>query len=33
MYYVNDAAHLGHAYTTIAGMCVAHWHRQRGERV
>jgi methionyl-tRNA synthetase len=32
IYYVNDAPHLGHAYTTIAGDVLARWHRQRGER-
>ncbi|MGW7723095.1 methionine--tRNA ligase [Streptomyces canus] len=33
IYYVNDAPHLGHAYTTIAGDVFTRWHRQRGERV
>jgi methionyl-tRNA synthetase len=33
IYYVNDAPHLGHAYTTVAGDVLARWHRQRGERV
>jgi len=33
IYYVNDAPHLGHAYTTIAGDVLARWHRQRGESV
>jgi methionyl-tRNA synthetase len=33
IYYVNDAPHLGHAYTTIAGDVLTRWHRQRGEAV
>ncbi|MBO0827413.1 MAG: methionine--tRNA ligase, partial [Streptosporangiales bacterium] len=33
IYYVNDAPHLGHAYTTVAADMIARWHRQRGERV
>jgi methionyl-tRNA synthetase len=33
IYYVNDAPHIGHAYTTIAGDVLTRWHRQRGERV
>ena len=33
IYYVNDAPHIGHAYTTTAGDVLARWHRQRGERV
>ncbi|WP_340559819.1 methionine--tRNA ligase [Streptomyces sp. GSL17-111] len=33
IYYVNDAPHLGHAYTTVAGDVLARWHRQRGEKV
>ncbi|MFE2533483.1 methionine--tRNA ligase [Streptomyces sp. NPDC059371] len=33
IYYVNDAPHLGHAYTTVAGDVLARWHRQRGEQV
>jgi methionyl-tRNA synthetase len=33
IYYVNDAPHVGHAYTTVAGDVLARWHRQRGERV
>ena len=32
IYYVNDAPHIGHAYTTVAGDVLARWHRQRGER-
>ena len=33
IYYVNDAPHIGHAYTTVAGDVLTRWHRQRGERV
>lgn len=33
IYYVNDAPHIGHAYTTTAGDVLARWHRQRGEQV
>ncbi|MFI1761576.1 methionine--tRNA ligase [Streptomyces sp. NPDC020800] len=33
IYYVNDAPHLGHAYTTVAGDVLSRWRRQRGERV
>jgi methionyl-tRNA synthetase len=33
IYYVNDAPHIGHAYTTVAGDVLARWHRQRGEAV
>ncbi|MFI1797855.1 methionine--tRNA ligase [Streptomyces sp. NPDC020379] len=33
IYYVNDAPHLGHAYTTCAADVLARWHRQRGEHV
>ncbi|MFG2606654.1 methionine--tRNA ligase [Streptomyces sp. NPDC048514] len=33
VYYVNDAPHLGHAYTTVAGDVLARWHRLRGEHV
>jgi methionyl-tRNA synthetase len=33
IYYVNDAPHLGHAYTTLAGDVLTRWHRQRGEKV
>src|SRR6478736_6337174 len=32
IYYVNDAPHIGHAYTTVAADVLARWHRQRGER-
>ncbi|MEY3935280.1 MAG: hypothetical protein RI901_710, partial [Actinomycetota bacterium] len=30
---VNDAPHIGHAYTTVAGDVLTRWHRQRGESV
>jgi len=33
IYYVNDAPHIGHAYTTTAGDVLTRWHRMRGERV
>ncbi len=33
IYYVNDAPHIGHAYTTVAGDFLTRWHRQRGEEV
>ncbi len=33
IYYVNDAPHIGHAYTTTAGDVATRWHRQRGEDV
>ena len=33
IYYVNDAPHIGHAYTTTAGDVATRWHRQRGEEV
>lgn len=29
IYYVNDAPHIGHAYTTVAGDVLTRWHRQR----
>ena len=32
IYYVNDAPHIGHAYTTVAGDVLTRWHRQRGEK-
>ena len=32
IYYVNDAPHIGHAYTTVAGDVLTRWHRQRGDR-
>ncbi len=33
IYYVNDAPHIGHAYTTVIADAVARWHRLRGEEV
>ncbi len=33
IYYVNDAPHIGHAYTTVAGDVLTRWHRQKGETV
>jgi methionyl-tRNA synthetase len=33
IYYVNDAPHIGHAYTTVAGDLLTRWRRQRGEQV
>ncbi|MFM8240940.1 MAG: class I tRNA ligase family protein, partial [Actinomycetota bacterium] len=33
IYYVNDAPHIGHAYTTTAGDVLTRWHRQRGQDV
>ena len=33
IYYVNDAPHIGHAYTTTAGDVLTRWRRQRGEEV
>ena len=33
IYYVNDAPHIGHAYTTVAGDVLTRWHRQRGDQV
>ncbi len=33
IYYVNDAPHIGHAYTTVAGDVLTRWHRQRQEEV
>jgi methionyl-tRNA synthetase len=33
IYYVNDAPHIGHAYTTVAADVICRWHRQRGEDV
>jgi methionyl-tRNA synthetase len=26
IYYVNDAPHIGHAYTTVAGDVMTRWH-------
>jgi methionyl-tRNA synthetase len=33
IYYVNDAPHIGHAYTTVTADAVARWHRLLGEEV
>jgi len=33
IYYVNDAPHIGHAYTTVAADFMTRWHRQSGESV
>lgn len=33
IYYVNDAPHIGHGYTTVMGDILTRWHRQRGENV
>ncbi len=33
IYYVNDAPHIGHAYTTVAGDVLTRWRRQRQEEV
>ena len=33
IYYVNDAPHIGHGYTTAMGDIITRWHRQRGEDV
>lgn len=33
IYYVNDAPHVGHAYTTVIADALARWHRQLGEEV
>ena len=31
IFYVNDAPHIGHAYTEVAADVLARWHRARGE--
>src|SRR3954466_5006980 len=31
IYYVNDAPHIGHAYTTVTVDALARWHRLLGE--
>ncbi|HMC72100.1 MAG TPA: class I tRNA ligase family protein, partial [Mycobacteriales bacterium] len=31
IYYVNDAPHIGHAYTTVIADAVARWHRLIGD--
>ncbi len=33
IYYVNDAPHIGHAYTTVTGDALARWHRLLGDDV
>ncbi|GAA2235687.1 methionine--tRNA ligase [Rarobacter faecitabidus] len=33
IYYVNDAPHIGHAYTTVAADILTRWHRQRQQDV
>jgi len=33
IYYVNDAPHIGHAYTTVIADAVARWHRLAGDEV
>src|SRR3989344_1340739 len=33
IYYVNDVATIGHAYTTIAADVLARWHRLKGDKV
>src|ERR671931_909222 len=33
IYYINDAPHIGHAYTTVAADVLARWRRAHGERV
>jgi methionyl-tRNA synthetase len=33
IYYVNDAPHIGHAYTTVNADSLARWHRQAGDKV
>jgi methionyl-tRNA synthetase len=33
IYYVNDAPHIGHAYTTIVADALARWHRLLGDDV
>ena len=33
IYYVNDAPHVGHAYTTVNADALARWHRQIGDEV
>ena len=33
IYYVNDIASIGHAYTTIAADVIARWHRLNNEKV
>jgi methionyl-tRNA synthetase len=33
IYYVNDAPHIGHAYTTVVADAIARWHRLLGDDV
>ena len=33
LYYVNDAPHIGHTYTTVAADVVARWRRLKGDDV
>ncbi len=33
IYYVNDAPHIGHVYTSVAADVLARWHRLRGDDV
>lgn len=33
IYYVNDAPHIGHAYTTVVADAVCRWHRLMGDEV
>ena len=33
IYYVNDAPHIGHAYTTVTADALARWHRLTGDDV
>ncbi|MGI8759263.1 MAG: methionine--tRNA ligase [Acidimicrobiales bacterium] len=33
IYYVNDAPHIGHAYTTVVGDAICRWHRLLGDDV
>ena len=33
IYYVNDAPHIGHAYTTVTADGIARWHRLQGDEV
>jgi methionyl-tRNA synthetase len=33
IYYVNDAPHVGHAYTTVNADAIARWHRLAGDQV
>ncbi|MCL6091523.1 MAG: methionine--tRNA ligase [Actinobacteria bacterium] len=33
IYYVNDAPHIGHAYTTVTADALARWHRLSGDEV